>query len=136
MCGLFCFISCSSHAGIVNPRKSLFTYGPNGDWDSFHDINYVPAFEPTFSSTELEEQANEVCGDDQLCLFDIAATGNVDIGSSTVQSVQEQELLKALFVPSNFVNYLWWVQSTRAVAMVCSGGCRAHVTCVPMATTV
>jgi len=66
-------------------------------------VSYTPAFEPTFSNPELEEQANEVCGGDSLCLFDIAATGDVDIGSSTVQSVQEQETLKALFIPSNAI---------------------------------
>ena len=87
--------------GIVNnPRESLFTYGPNGDWDSFHDVEYVPAFQPTFFSRELEEQANEVCAGDQLCLFDIAATGDVAIGMSTVESAQEQERLKAVFVQS------------------------------------
>lgn len=86
---------------ISDPRKSLFIYGPNGDWDSFHDINYIPIFEPTFSSPELEQQANEVCGDNQLCIFDIAATGDIGIGSSTMESVLEQERLKEQFIPSN-----------------------------------
>lgn len=84
-----------------HPRKSLFTYGPNGDWDSFYDVNYTPAFEPTFSSAELEQQANEVCGGNQLCLFDIAATGDVNIGTSTAHSVQEHEKLMELFVQTS-----------------------------------
>ena len=83
-----------------DPHDSLFTYGPNGDWDSFRDVTYTPAFEPDFASPELEEQANAACGDNALCLFDIAATGDVEIGSSTMHSVQEQEKLKALFVQS------------------------------------
>lgn len=92
-------------AGIVtDPSKSLFTYGPSGDWDFYHDVNYVPVFEPSFSSSELEQQANEVCGKDLLCIFDIAATGNVDIGSSTMESVRQQEELKQLLVPSKSTN--------------------------------
>lgn len=88
--------------GIIdNPHDSLFIYGPNGDWDYFYDINYIPVFEPTFSSTELEEQANEICGNNQLCIFDIAATGDIDIGSSTVESVHEHERLMKQFVQSN-----------------------------------
>lgn len=83
-----------------NPGDSLFTYGPNGDWESFYDVEYLPAFQPTFSSPELEQEAHLVCGDDQLCIFDVAATGNLDVGSSTKQSVQDQETLKALFVQS------------------------------------
>ena len=33
-------------------------------------------------------------------MFDIAATGDVDIGSSTVDSVRQEERLRELFVPS------------------------------------
>lgn len=88
-------------AGIVSdPSKSLFTYGADGDWDFYNDVEYVPAFEPSFSSSELEQQANEICGEDLLCIFDIAATGNIDIGSSTMESVRQQEELKQLLVPS------------------------------------
>jgi deleted-in-malignant-brain-tumors protein 1 len=87
---------------VDDPRSSLFTYGPNGDWESFHDVTYVPVFESTFSDPELEEQANEICGDDQLCIFDIAATGDVEIGISTMDSVQEQERLRESFVPSKW----------------------------------
>lgn len=87
---------------MSDPRRSLFTYGPSGDWDSFHNTNYVPAFEPTFSTPELEKQANEVCGNDQLCIFDIAATGDVSIGSSTMESVQEQRRLKEQFIQSDY----------------------------------
>lgn len=57
-------------------------------------------FEPTFSDPDLEEQAHELCGANQLCLFDIAATGNIDIGSSTMDSVEQQEILQSQFVPS------------------------------------
>lgn len=86
-------------------RKSLFTYGPSGDWELFYDSSYIPAFESTFSTPELQDQANDICGNDPLCIFDIAATGGIEIGRSTVESVQEQERLRELFTPSKEVNY-------------------------------
>lgn len=93
------------YLGIISdPRQSLFTYGPDGDWDYYYNINYTPAFEPVFSNPELEEEASEICGGNKLCLFDIAATGDVSIGSDTMESVEEQEKLKEQFVPSNCFN--------------------------------
>lgn len=85
---------------MSDPRESLFAYGPEGDWNSFYEPNYTPAFGPNFSSPELEQRANEVCGGNQLCAFDIAATGDVGIGISTLNSVKEQETLTSLFIQS------------------------------------
>ncbi len=87
-----------------SPAESLFTYGVNGDWDFYNDVNYIPAFVPMFADPELEERAIDVCGDNKLCIFDIAATGDVNIGSSTVESVEVQAVLKKQFVQSNNFN--------------------------------
>ncbi len=84
-----------------NPSQSLFTYGANGDWEFYFDVDYVPAFEPEFANAELEQEAIDICGDNQLCIFDIAATGDINIGSSTMESVEVQAVLKQQFVPSN-----------------------------------
>ena len=35
----------------------------------------------------------EICGDDEYCKFDIAATGRVEIGEATIQTEQEFEEL-------------------------------------------
>ncbi len=87
--------------GIVdNPQQSLFTYGLNGDFDSYFDLNFVPAFEPVFTDPELEQQAQSICGNNKLCIFDIAATGDVNIGSSTMKSVEVQAMLREQFVQS------------------------------------
>ena len=42
----------------------------------------------------------QVCGDDELCLFDIAATGDVSIGEDTKEIEQELETLTELLTPS------------------------------------
>ncbi len=79
--------------GIVdNPRQSLFTYGLNGDFDSYFDLNFVPAFEPVFTDPELEQQAQSICGNNKLCIFDIAATGDVNIGSAAPWRVWKYKL--------------------------------------------
>ena len=88
-------------AGIIDdPAQSLFTYGADGSWDTFYRPDYTPAFGMEFSGPELEE-ARAICGDDDLCLFDIAATGDVNIGAATRRSGEEQENIIKLFTTSN-----------------------------------
>ena len=67
----------------------------------YEDINddrveYIcpSGFEPIFfdqalaeMSPELREQAENVCGNDVTCLFDIAATNDVAVGQSTLSEV-------------------------------------------------
>ena len=55
-----------------------------------------------FSNSELEEEARAICGDDDLCLFDIAATGDVNIGAATRESGEKQETITELFTRSKF----------------------------------
>ena len=87
--------------GIVdNPTESLFTYGPNGGWDTFYNPEYQPAFEVIFSDPNQQAQAHEVCGDDSFCLFDIAATGDVGVGATTRESTELQESITELFKQS------------------------------------
>jgi hypothetical protein len=74
---------------ISNPRRSLFTYRNGTSWAGFYDPSFSPVFEPTFSDSDLEETAREICDGDTFCLFDIAATKRVDIGTSTMQGNQE-----------------------------------------------
>lgn len=87
--------------GIIrDPEFSLFTY----DDDTFYTLSnpsFEPEFEPTFSSSELEEEANSICGSDQFCLFDIAATNRTDIGLSTLIGNIELEMITNISQPGN-----------------------------------
>ena len=88
-------------AGIIaDPAQSLFTYGADGSWDTFYQPDYTPAFEVEFSNPELEEEARAICGSDDLCLFDVAATGDINIGVATKESGEEQETITELFTTS------------------------------------
>lgn len=81
------------HAGIIsNASQSLFTY--DGDtFEAFFHPGFTPAFEPVFSDPALKFLAEEMCGGDVFCLFDIAATEDVDIGLETLMGGQEFDVI-------------------------------------------
>ena len=53
-------------------------------------------FETVFSDPALEAQAMELCNGDEFCLFDIASTGRVDIGLSTLDGSQNFDMIVEL----------------------------------------
>ena len=53
-----------------------------------------------FQDADLEMEANTLCEDDIFCLFDIAATGNTELGLSTLHTSQEIAELERLSLPS------------------------------------
>ena len=88
------------YAGIVcNAKSSLFTYKSGESWATYYDPYFIPSYQPTFSSPELQSEAEEICGDDALCLFDIAATGIVAVGISTLETSQELEEIYISILP-------------------------------------
>ena len=93
--------------GFINrEEQSLFTYKQNFSWESYYDPNFEPLFEPTFSDAVLEQQAMETCGDDVFCLYDVATTGRMDIGLSTLNGSQSFDELVKLSYPGNKVMLL------------------------------
>ena len=70
-------------------------------WDIFYDPYFLPSYEPNFSNPELESQAEEICRGDIFCLFDIAATGNVDVGIATHESSMFIEEIYSFSIPGN-----------------------------------
>ena len=38
-----------------------------------------------FNDSYLKNNASNLCGEDEFCLFDVAATGRLEIGESTLQ---------------------------------------------------
>ena len=61
---------------------------------SFHHINLH-----LVTHADIELQAREICGDDEFCLFDIAATGRVDVGVSTLESSDVIEEIYSFLIP-------------------------------------
>ena len=67
----------------------MLKYRGSENFSTFYDPSFVPVFTPNFSSPEIQSEAEVVCGSDPACLFDVAATGSVDIGLSTLTGSQE-----------------------------------------------
>ena len=90
----------SSIIGIIDSaRKSLFFYQPGESWDTFYNPYFIPSYQPTFGDPDIELQAREICGDDEFCLFDVAATGRVDVGVSTLESSDVIEEIYSFLIP-------------------------------------
>ena len=94
----------SINAGIVDSaRKSLFVYQPDKNWYTFYDPYFTPSYQPPFTSPDIETRAREICGDDRFCLFDIAATGNIDVGVATLETTAIIEQIYTFLLPGRYV---------------------------------
>lgn len=64
----------------VKPNESLFNYFGKSYWDYYH-----PEFKPSFGYEEgqLPPDAEEICGNDPSCLWDLVTTGNVSLANQT-----------------------------------------------------
>ena len=89
--------------GIIDsPAKSLFTYDEGKSWKDYYDPDFTPVFSPVFNDSTLESSANETCKGDLFCLFDIAATKDVQIGMTTFEGSVNLEMMIELSTPSTF----------------------------------
>ena len=64
-------------------------------------------FEIQFTDPDLEQSAMEICGEDQFCLYDIAATQNTSIGLTTLMGSEEFETIANLSAPGESDIKLW-----------------------------
>ena len=53
----------------------------------------MPVFQPKFSTSELNATASTVCKGEEECLFDVAATGRLEVGLATLEFVEEYRKL-------------------------------------------
>ena len=123
-CAIPCsYISCTAlYAGIIDdPVNSLFSYEEGKSWADYFDPNFTPAYQPAFTDPALEERAMEICGDDQFCVFDIAATEREEVGMSTMQGNLDLEVITELSQPG---------QRTCVCSCVCAIVCVCVCVCV------
>jgi len=89
--------------GIIrNKSESLFIYGSGESWSGFFHPNYVPTFSPSFNNVTLEREAKARCGDDQFCLFDVAATKRVEIGVATMLGISVLNNITKMAEPGKY----------------------------------
>ena len=79
--------------GVVEKNKTLFTYHVGESYDTFLDLSFTPAFldetASLFSSSTLEQEARNICGENAECLFDIAVTGKASVGEATLKAFND-----------------------------------------------
>ena len=86
-------------SGQINQSQSLFTYARNESVDTFKDLSFVPMFADniTWHNESLRLKAEEECGEDYECLFDVASTNDLSVGVVTkdisIQLVNESNAL-------------------------------------------
>ena len=81
----------------------MFTYSFTETWRTYYDPSFTPVYEPIFNDATLEEKANEICGNDEFCKFDIAATGRTEIGEATYNGGRDFERLVNMSKPSKII---------------------------------
>lgn len=90
----------STYIGIIDSANdSLFTYGANESWSDFYSPDFAPIFEVDFNSSSISVESFDICEGDLFCIFDIAATGNMAIGLTTLSGGQELEMINTLSAP-------------------------------------
>ena len=88
-------------AGLLPSKEgSLFTYQPHEAFSDINDPSFFPKISPDFESAELEQEAAELCGGDEFCLYDVLATEDLEVGNATKMMSQRREELIDLSRPS------------------------------------
>lgn len=65
-------------------------------WSDF----YSPNFQPIFLMKDTDSFiADELCGDDSFCKYDIIVTGRTDIAITTLQGSKRVDLIANLSLP-------------------------------------
>ena len=90
-------------------------------------------FGAVFTSLELEEKAKKLCKNDNFCLYDIAATGRVELGMTTLTGSEDFEELVELSAPGK-LSFFHECILFYCVTVVCNppcqnGGCVDNNTC-------
>ena len=87
--------------GFINKTESLFTYNQQIDqsWESFYD----PYFRPLFTINQNNQFQRSICGNNTFCLYDISATGDTEIGLSTLNGSNLYDEIVQLSYPGECV---------------------------------
>ncbi|CAH1255381.1 NOTCH2 [Branchiostoma lanceolatum] len=67
-------------------KASLFHYDAGQGVDTYQDDTFVPTFGDEAGTPDpvLQQQAEEQCGDNQECVYDVLQTGNVAVGAASL----------------------------------------------------
>ena len=67
------------------------------------DPTYVPLLVTPSVDPTTSALITETCGDNIECAYDIAVTGNVEVGRETLEDIEEHMMIVNLTLPSTYV---------------------------------
>lgn len=115
---------------ITDSADSLFTYDQSDSFNTYYQPNYVPAFEIAFDSSSLQSDAMTLCQNNTPCLFDIAATGEVEVGVATLNDMENIDMINKLSRPGQSFTIIYRVVLLCIfLIVVCDPSC-VHGACV------
>ena len=79
---LFCILLT---AGRISANESLFTYDSGQSSEIFNDLTFAPVLDIADLPFSNMSGVAETCGDNLECLFDVGATGDIEVGQVSVQ---------------------------------------------------
>jgi len=64
------------------------------DWSTYNNNSFVPVFTDNIDnwvwpSEEFKTEAFEACGDDDVCLYDVFITGDIEVGKSSKLTAED-----------------------------------------------
>ncbi|XP_059152070.1 uncharacterized protein LOC131938174 [Physella acuta] len=81
-----------SQAWVVTTATSVFSYKEGESTSSYQHPEFIPMFRDEADPAEVDK-AKEICGDNDACIFDFMATGDVAFAESTKEFSEEMQAL-------------------------------------------
>ena len=73
------------YTGRINATDSLFTYIPGQSATTFDNTAFSPVFDVSDLPFANMSGVAELCGNSLECLFDVGATGDLEVGQVAVE---------------------------------------------------
>ena len=91
--------------GSVDATSSILIF-EDVESTTTKDSTYVPLFGAPPVDATTEKLIEETCGDNSECAYDIAVTGNVDVGRETLSDIEEHMIILNQSLPSKYIAIL------------------------------
>ena len=88
--------------GRVDESNFFFIYEEDAPITT-KDSTYVPLFVTPSVDPTTAALITETCGDNIECAYDIAVTGNVEVGRETLVEIEEHMMIINLTFPSTYI---------------------------------
>ena len=91
------------YTGSVDTASSILIF-EDAESTTTKDTTYVPLFETPTVDDATAALIEETCGNNSECAYDIAVTGNVDVGRETLDDIEEHIMILNQDLPSKLMN--------------------------------